>query len=291
MAGQPFGTSSTGDGLDAGVPVSRSGLGFASRTRGAIAPPALVSVLTSVLVVLSLPAASLAGNSSEVAPRMAVAGLLESADGSLLVAYYEGFLRDHDIEGFRQRVSARYDEGTLGRLLESGEPTSRRAAVLALGLTGTFASNAIVARGLRDRDPVVRDLAADALWAIWFRADTPENNATLAQVQILIRRERLEGAVLLATHLIGRAPNFAEAYNQRALAHFLLGHYAASAEDCQRVLERNPYHIGALSGLAQCQLRLDQRREALKTFRRALRLQPFSTGLRQFVTALEAEDE
>jgi tetratricopeptide (TPR) repeat protein len=113
----------------------------------------------------------------------------------------------------------------------------------------------------------------------------------LAQVQLLIRRERLEEAVRLATHLIERAPQFAEAYNQRAIAHFLQGHLANSAEDCRRVLERNPYHIGALSGLAQCQLRLDQRREALQTFRRALRLQPFSTGLRQVVTALEVEAE
>ena len=87
------------------------------------------------------------------------------------------------------------------------------------------------------------------------------------------------------------APRFAEAYNQRAIAHFFRGHFEASAADCLRVLERNPYHFGALAGLAQCQLRLDQRREALKTFRRALRLQPFSEGLREAVSALEAEGE
>jgi tetratricopeptide (TPR) repeat protein len=211
--------------------------------------------------------------------------------GSLLVDYYENFLRDHDIEGFRQHVSARYTEGTLARLITSGNLAARRASVLALGMFGTFESNAVVARALRDGDPMVRDLADNALWAIWFRADTPENNAMLEQVRLLIRHERTEDAIKLATRLIGRAPNFAEAYNQRAIAHFLLGHFEGSAEDCRRVLEHNPYHFGALGGLAQCQLRLDQRREALKTLRRALRLQPYSQGLREFVSSLESEGD
>jgi tetratricopeptide (TPR) repeat protein len=211
--------------------------------------------------------------------------------GSLLVDYYETYLRDHDIEGFRQHVSARYTEGTLARLIVSGDLAARRAAVLALGMFGTFGSNATVAHALRDSDPTVRDLADNALWAIWFRADTPENNAMLEQVRLMIRHERLEDAAKLATRLIERAPQFAEAYNQRAIAHFFRGQFEESAEDCQKVLERNPYHFGALGGLAQCQLRLDQRREALKTLRRALRLQPYSKGLREAVSALEAEGE
>ena len=56
--------------------------------------------------------------------------------GSLLVDYYEKFLRDHDIDGFRQQVSSRYTEGTLARLVEAGSQEARRAAVLALGLLG-----------------------------------------------------------------------------------------------------------------------------------------------------------
>jgi tetratricopeptide (TPR) repeat protein len=211
--------------------------------------------------------------------------------GSLLTVYYENFLSDQDIGRFGQQVSARYSEGTLARLLDSGDVTARRASVLALGLCGTIASNPAMARALRDDDATVRALAGDALWAIWFRADTPENNATLEQVQRLIGQQRPEDAIRLATKLIGRAPQFAEAYNQRAIAHFLLGHFQESAEDCERVLEHNPYHFGALGGLAQCQLRLEKRQAALTTLRRALRLQPFSHGLRQAIAALEAGTE
>jgi len=224
-------------------------------------------------------------------PRFGAPGMLEPHTGSLLVDYYEAFLRDQDIESFQQHVSARYTEGTLARLIESGNPQARRAAVLSLGLFGTYEVNAAVARALRDTDLTVRRLAGDALWAIWFRADTPENNKTLEQVSQLIGHQRLEQAVELATRLLERSPRFAEAYNQRAIAHFAQEHFEESAADCRRVLEHNPYHFGALSGLAQCQLRLGQRREALKTFRRALRLQPYNDGLREAVDALEAEGE
>jgi len=212
--------------------------------------------------------------------------MLEPHTGSLLIDYYETFLRDQDVDSFRQHVSARYTEGTLGRLLETGTTQARRGAVLSLGLFGSFESNAVVARALRDSDPTVRSLADNALWAIWFRADTPENNEALERVRELISRRRIEQAVEAATQLIARAPRFAEAYNQRAIALFLQQNHEESAADCRRVLERNPYHFGALSGLGQCQLRLGQRRDALNTFRRALKLQPFNEGLRQFVSAL-----
>ncbi len=253
-------------------------------------PGVFAFTLPVVLILAAVSSTTLAGVSLD-SPRFGAPGMLEPHTGSLLVDYYEAFLRDQNIENFRQHVSTRYTEGTLARLIESGNTQARRAAVLALGLSGTYEVNAAVARALRDTDLTVRRLASDALWAIWFRADTPENNKILEQVSQLIGHQRLEQAVELATRLIEKAPKFAEVYNQRAIAHFAQEHYEESAADCRRVLEHNPYHFGALSGLAQCQLRMGQRREALKTFRRALRLQPYSDGLREAVDALEAEGE
>jgi tetratricopeptide (TPR) repeat protein len=213
----------------------------------------------------------------------------EPSTASLLVEYYETFLRDHDIDAFQNRVQARYSEATLARAVQMGDTKARRAAVLALGLVGGYQVNDVVGRALRDPDPAVRNLADNALWAIWFRADSPENNETLEKVRALIARQRPDLAIELATRLIARSPRFAEAFNQRAIALFTLGQFQESAADCRRVLELNPYHVGALGGLGQCYLRLDLRREALKTYRRALKLQPYSEGLREFVATLEAE--
>jgi len=209
--------------------------------------------------------------------------------GPLLVHYFEAYLGDQDIEAFRLNVLTRYNEGSLSRLARSPSPRARRAAVLALGLVGSFETNTAVARALRDPDATVRNLANSALWAIWFRADSAENNATLEEVHDLNNRRRFDEAEALATRLIAGAPRFAEAHNQRAIARFFRGQFAASEADCRRTLELNPYHIGALAGLGQCYLRLDRRDEALATFRRALKLQPFSEGLRETVAALEAD--
>ena len=208
--------------------------------------------------------------------------------GSLLVGYYEAFLRDQDIEAFRRNVSARYNEGTLARLLRAGEVQARRASVLALGLFGGFGSNAAVARGLRDADPTVRTLADNALWAIWFRADSAENNEALDRIRSLVNRRRFDDAVDDADRLIARAPGFAEAYNQRAIARFFRGEFAESVEDCKLVLEHNPYHTGALAGMGQCLIQLGRRDEAIKTFRRALKLQPYNDSLRATIAELEA---
>ncbi len=217
----------------------------------------------------------------------------ESQSGSLLVDYYEAFLRDRDLDQFRNQVTARYTEGTVGRVLTSSSSVAaRRAAVLALGIAGSFEqSNASLGRALRDNDSIVRSMAESALWAIWFRADSPENNQKLDEVRLLIGNHRLEAAVSSASRLIARAPKFAEAYNQRAIALFIQGRFAESAEDCQRVLKLNPFHVGAVGGLAQCQIQLNEPHEALKTLRRAAKLQPHSSSIRQNIQILEAQIE
>jgi tetratricopeptide (TPR) repeat protein len=219
--------------------------------------------------------------------RTGASGMLEPHTGSLLVDYYESYLHDQDIDAFRRQASARYMEGTLARLIESPNPQARRAAVLALGLFGSFKVNASVARGLRDADPTVRSLAEHALWAIWFRADSAENNTVLERVSLLISQRRFEQACRLADQLVSTAPTFAEAYNQRAIANFHLGRFKESADDCNKALERNPFHIGALSGLAQCLVNLDSRDAALAALKRAAQLQPYNANLKQAISALE----
>jgi tetratricopeptide (TPR) repeat protein len=246
--------------------------------------------MLAVWLVLSCPALSAFDGSTRSAIRPGGPGM-PASNSSFLVECYERFLKNHDIESFRTTVTARYTEGTLSRLISSTDPLARRAAILTLGLTGTFQCNASVAKGLKDEDPTVRSLASNALWAIWSRADTPENNAALDDVQRLIESGRFDDSVKKANALVLKAPTFAEAYNQRAIAHYMMGRLAESAEDCRKVLELNPYHFGALGGLGQCQLRLRQRKDAIRTFRRALELQPFSDGLRETVAELEAAED
>jgi len=189
------------------------------------------------------------------------------------------------LEKFRKRVRARYSEGTLQRLLESDNSRNRRAAVLALGLMGTMESNAHLTDRLHDDDPKVRELAADALWAIWFRADSEANNLEL---QRIMRLRDPEKALAALEALIRKSPGFAEAYNQRAVLYFRLKEYDRSANDCEKVLQLNPYHFGAQAGMARCFMRLRKPKAALKAFRRAFETNPNLDGVEEAIRDLES---
>jgi tetratricopeptide (TPR) repeat protein len=178
---------------------------------------------------------------------------------------------------FKTKVAGRYSEGTLQRLLNSSHRQARRAAVVALGLTGTIGSNEPVAAMLRDDDIKVRQYAVDALWQLWFRADAPDHNQELERLMHLAADEH-EGdaakAVAGLTALIQKAPRFAEAYNQRAILYFQAAKYDLAIADCETVLKLNPYHFGAAGGLARSYMKVKKPRAALKAYRTAYRINP-----------------
>lgn len=188
------------------------------------------------------------------------------------------------IKGFRSGVRKKYTEGTLQRLLGYDDPNVRRAAVLALGLAGTMASNAAVAGCLGDDDPVVRRFAADAVWEIWFRGGTAEQNWRLRQAA---RATDPAAARAALDKLIAAAPGFAEAYNQRAIWYFNKGEYPKAAADCEAVLRLNPFHFGAAAGMGQCYLRLKKPKAALRAFRQALEINPSLDHLHDTIRSLE----
>jgi tetratricopeptide (TPR) repeat protein len=188
------------------------------------------------------------------------------------------------LERYRRQVSESYTEATLERLLCSLDPVCRRGAVLALGLVGTMMSNDALARRLHDDDSMVKQLAGDALWAIWFRAAGRDRCEDL---QRIVGNDPGRGALRDLDVLISRTGDYAEAYNQRAILYYKLGEFRRAAIDCETVLKLNPHHYGAAAGMAQCYLRLNRPRAALGAFRAALEINPNLDDVGQAVKALE----
>ena len=102
-----------------------------------------------------------------------------------------------------------------------------------------------------------------------------------------MRSREPEKALAGLNDLIGRAPQFAEAYNQRAIVHFRLDQFDRSAADCEAALKLNPQHFGAQAGRGQCFLRLRKHRAALRAFKVALRINPRLEGVAEAVKTLE----
>lgn len=187
---------------------------------------------------------------------------------------------------FRSAVRQRYTEGTLQRLLVSPAVKARRAAALALSFLGSRESNAALAAALHDPDFLVQRFAADALWEVWFRGGTPEQNQRLREA---VRCPDPIKARAELDDLIRQAPDFAEAYNQRAIWFFKRGEYARAVEDCETVLRLNPYHFGAAAGLGQCLARLGRTRAAIRAYRTALEINPALEHLNEAIAALEQQ--
>ena len=189
---------------------------------------------------------------------------------------------------FEQKVESRYSEGTLERLLAWHQAEVRQAATLALGLVGSIKVNGVIACRLRDEDVLVRQFAADAMWSLWCRADSAENNQELQRLMRLDPHDENLNEILTAyATLICRAPHFAEAYNQRAILHFRMGNLPKSIPDCEKTLRLNPYHFGAACGLAQCFMKQKKLRAALRCYRRALRINPNLENVRESIASLE----
>ena len=74
--------------------------------------------------------------------------------------------------------------------------------------------------------------------------------------------------------LIDERPDFAEAWNKRATIRFLQGDDAGSRRDIARVIDLEPRHFGALSGLGMIHMRTGDLQAALQAFEAALRVNP-----------------
>lgn len=129
---------------------------------------------------------------------------------------------------------------------------------------------------LKNPDENVRNQATEELWRIWFYQKGISGIEQLERTQILLKRGETAQAEALLTQIIREQPDFAEAWNRRAVLYYLLQQYQKSRDDCRQVIQLNPIHFGALHGLGLCHAALGDYHAAITAFRRALEIQPYS---------------
>ncbi|MEQ8464885.1 tetratricopeptide repeat protein [Coleofasciculus sp. F4-SAH-05] len=136
---------------------------------------------------------------------------------------------------------------------------------------------------LKNPDENVRKQATEELWRIWFYQKGISGMERLGRTQILLERGETAQAEALLTQIIREQPDFAEAWNRRAVLYYLLKQYQKSRDDCQQVVRLNPIHFGALHGLGLCYMALGDYQAAITAFRRALDIQPYSLINQKFI--------
>ena len=185
------------------------------------------------------------------------------------------------------------DMGGAGRivpLLQAPDADVRKVAALALSLVGDRECLDPLTSLLRQRDPIINQMAEHALWSIWFRLGTDAANRSLARGAEAMNDLDYPAAEAQFTTAIERCPTFAEAYNQRAIVRHLVGHSDASAADSRQAVRLMPEHFGAWAGLGHCHTEGDRFAEAAHCYRRALRINPHLASVREMLDELEALD-
>ncbi len=131
-------------------------------------------------------------------------------------------------------------------------------------------------QALKDQNETVRNQAIGEFWHMWFHQKGVQGAKRLIESQTLLEAERNAEAKAILDELIDCQPDFAEAWNRRAVLHYMEGNYPAAIEDCKKTLELVHHHFGALHGLGLCYAAVGNYREAIQCFRRTLEIQPFS---------------
>lgn len=127
---------------------------------------------------------------------------------------------------------------------------------------------------LKSDDATAREEATRELWRIWFNQKGAYGLELLERSQALLETGKVDEAEAMLSSLIQDQPDFAEAWNRRAVLYYLQGRYRHSLSDCQQVVKLNSIHFGALHGMGLCYAALGEYAAAIQAFRQALVIQP-----------------
>ena len=129
------------------------------------------------------------------------------------------------------------------------------------------------------------------IWKIWSTHPSEGRKGyrltdMLAKGELMLAKKNLNEAIQIFSLIISVDPNWAEAWNKRATALYLSGKYEDSINDIKNVLQLEPRHFGAISGLGMNQIELRNYTQALKNYKKALKIYPTMQGAKKMVSFL-----
>ena len=161
-----------------------------------------------------------------------------------------------------------------------------------------LAGGALLAQDEAEVDELFTELQGDTkdwqrietkILEIWSKSGSDSMDLLLERGRTALQDGDYPKAVEHFSALIDHAPDFAEGYNMRATAYFLMGNYGLSIGDVQRTLALNPRHFAALSGLGIMLEELGDTTNALKAYKSAQALHPHHDDINEAIKRLEKE--
>jgi tetratricopeptide (TPR) repeat protein len=128
------------------------------------------------------------------------------------------------------------------------------------------------------------------VWALWTNHRDRRLDAAMEAASNALLEGRRDDARAMLDQLVADAPDWAEAWNKRAILAFSEDRDEDAVADILRVVELEPRHFGALAGLGQILARHGRAREAIAAFDLALAVNPHLRGLGEMVERMRERE-
>ena len=137
-------------------------------------------------------------------------------------------------------------------------------------------------------DAAAKDVVAE-IWQRWTAFEDDPRATSLMDIGVRqMNLGQLRNAERIFTEIISNHPTHAEAWNKRATVRFMRGDDKGSRSDIARVIDLEPRHFGALSGLGMINIRSGDLPAALQAFEAAVRVNPHMDQAEAMIRELRA---
>lgn len=186
------------------------------------------------------------------------------------------------LAGAAQAQEVRSREEALSAL-DSESVAARQEAIRWFALSGVAADAEALLDRLPDEVEQLRGDSEAAIWLLWSRSGDEDVDKLLQSGIRDMTQGRMGQAVETFTRVIERRPDFAEGWNKRATAYYMMDDLDQSLKDCDEVIKRVPRHFGALSGYGLIYIKRGELERALEYFERALAVDPNLQGVQESI--------
>ncbi|WP_374307391.1 hypothetical protein [Methylocella sp.] len=190
------------------------------------------------------------------------------------------------------RKPAPKDEATLKAEREKAQAEALRKALEPKpdpAVLRAQALDVLFARLAATNDPAQAEPIVAAIQRIWTQPNSDTASLILQRAQAAVDARSYDAALALLDRLTAIAPDWAEAWSERAAVRMLAGDAEGAMGDIDRTIRLEPRQFDALANLGGLLEREGLESRALEAYEKSLRIYPAQPALKEAVEKLEVK--
>ena len=137
------------------------------------------------------------------------------------------------------------------------------------------------------KDKAAAKVAEGKITSLWLESGSATADLLMRWTLAAMEKNDYPRALDFLDRIVIMQPDYVEGWNKRATVYFLMEDYGKSIADIGKVLEIEPRHFGALSGLGMILRAIGDDKRAIEAYRQALALDPFLDNVKDALDELE----